>query len=109
LSLGKDLGQSELFILHEKYGEVVRLAPSELSFSSAAAWGDIYQQSKSHNVFTKDPKFYITNNTNRAHQLVNIVDPEEHAQAKKVIVSFAAHSSELADGSVSYLLPKSFP
>ncbi|TVY81294.1 Cytochrome P450 monooxygenase hmp1 [Lachnellula suecica] len=71
--------------LHEKYGEVVRLAPDELSFSSAAAWKDIYTQRKSGNQFLKDEKFYITNNTVRAPHLVNMSDPVKHAQAKKIM------------------------
>ena len=28
--------------LHEQYGDVVRVAPDELSFASASAWKDIY-------------------------------------------------------------------
>ena len=28
--------------LHEKYGEIVRIAPNELSYISASAWHDIY-------------------------------------------------------------------
>jgi hypothetical protein len=54
--------------VHETYtsftlieaGEVVRVAPSELSFSSATAWKDIYTQRKSGHVFIKDKQFYIT-------------------------------------------------
>jgi hypothetical protein len=43
-------------------GEVVRVGPDELSFSSATAWKDIYAQRKSGAIFTKDHKFYITDN-----------------------------------------------
>jgi hypothetical protein len=41
-------------------GEVVRIGPDELSFSSATAWKDVYAQRKSGSIFTKDHKFYIT-------------------------------------------------
>jgi hypothetical protein len=44
----------------KKSGEVVRWAPNELSFSSAAAWKDIYNPRKSGDLFMKDHKFYIT-------------------------------------------------
>ena len=48
--------------LHEKYGEVVRLAPNEVSFiSGETAWQDIYglRLSKSdHGVYLKDPNWF---------------------------------------------------
>ena len=28
--------------LHEKYGEIVRIAPNEFSFINASAWHDLY-------------------------------------------------------------------
>jgi hypothetical protein len=40
-------------------GDVVRWSPDELSFSSAAAWKDIYLPQKSREIFLKDPKFYV--------------------------------------------------
>lgn len=42
-------------------GEVFRFAPDELSFSSGAAWKDIYGPQKSGAIFKKDSAFYITN------------------------------------------------
>lgn len=38
---------------HEEYGQVVRIAPDELSYTSAAAWKDIYGGSN-----PKDTRFY---------------------------------------------------
>ncbi|KAE9366697.1 cytochrome P450 [Stipitochalara longipes BDJ] len=70
--------------LHEKYGEVVRWAPNELSFSSAAAWKDIYTPHKPGAVFLKDPVFYIVDDQLRAKQITNIPDHEEHEQARKM-------------------------
>lgn len=40
--------------LHLKYGDVVRVAPDELSYSSADAWRDIY----SNKSMVRDPRFY---------------------------------------------------
>lgn len=71
--------------LHEKYGEVVRVAPGELSYSSANSWKDIYMQRKSGNVFTKDPRFLVTDDTLRAPHLVSTTNVEEHNQAKKLL------------------------
>lgn len=41
--------------LHAKFGEVVRVSPNELSFSSADAWKDIYGHGSR---LSKDPLFY---------------------------------------------------
>ena len=48
--------------LHEKYGEVVRIAPNELSFiSGETAWQDIYGlrvNKKNKGAYLKDPMFF---------------------------------------------------
>ncbi|KAJ5600985.1 cytochrome P450 monooxygenase [Penicillium hetheringtonii] len=41
--------------LHERYGDVVRIAPDELSYSDEQAWKDIYGRSSN---FGKDMRFY---------------------------------------------------
>jgi len=71
--------------MHNKYGEVIRWAPNELSFSCADAWKDIYGPRKSGNVFVKDPKFYPTDDTIRAKHIVNTSDPVEHANIRKMM------------------------
>lgn len=43
---------------HEIYGPVVRIAPDELSYSSAAAWKDIYGHRQGHAQNLKDSRFY---------------------------------------------------
>jgi hypothetical protein len=84
-------------------GDVVRWAPDELSFATAAAWKDIYTQRKSGKTFVKDHKFYMTDDSwvskrygrrffaeiihrLRAPHLINMQDPVKHAQAKKIFV-----------------------
>lgn len=71
--------------LHDKYGDVVRCAPDELSFSSAEAWKDIYTPHKPGETFVKDPGFYLIDDTLRAKMIANISDPEEHKQARKML------------------------
>lgn len=44
-------------------GDIVRWAPNELSFANSAAWKDIYNPRKSGQMFTKDPKFYLSDDT----------------------------------------------
>lgn len=43
---------------HEKYGNVVRVAPKTLSFIEPSAWNDIYGYRKGRAVLPKDPLFY---------------------------------------------------
>jgi hypothetical protein len=49
--------------LHDKYGDVVRWGPNELSFANSAAWKDIYDRRKDGKVLAKDPIFYRTDDT----------------------------------------------
>jgi len=44
--------------LHKKYGDIVRVAPDELSFQAADAWKDIYGQKPGQPAWQKDRRFY---------------------------------------------------
>ena len=44
---------------HEKYGEVVRLAPDEVSFASEQAWNDIYTFRRGHKRALRDKAYYM--------------------------------------------------
>ncbi|TDZ35630.1 Cytochrome P450 monooxygenase aclL [Colletotrichum trifolii] len=49
----------DILALHKTYGDVVRVAPNELSYSNAAAWKDIMgHRTQGAQEFIKDPKFY---------------------------------------------------
>lgn len=43
---------------HEKYGDVVRTAPGELSYTDPKAWNDIYGHRVGKAELMKDPTFY---------------------------------------------------
>jgi cytochrome P450 len=43
--------------LHNKYGEIVRIAPNELSYISAQAWRDIFGRPGKHEM-KKDPRYF---------------------------------------------------
>ena len=45
--------------LHEKYGDIIRLAPDEISFANEQAWNDIYVFRRGHKRALRDPAFYI--------------------------------------------------
>ncbi|OCK73526.1 benzoate 4-monooxygenase cytochrome P450 [Lepidopterella palustris CBS 459.81] len=46
--------------LHDKYGEVVRIGPDQLSFTNGEAWKDIYGYRSDRPHFTKDKSNYFT-------------------------------------------------
>ncbi|KAI5366517.1 Putative cytochrome P450 [Septoria linicola] len=69
--------------LHEKYGEVVRFTPNQLSFSGADAYRDLYGFKKAGNAsLQKDPDFYI-NPSSEVRDLINSND-EDHARMRRI-------------------------
>lgn len=46
---------------HEKYGEIIRLAPDEVSFASEQAWNDIYAFRRANKRAGRDKAYYIGN------------------------------------------------
>jgi len=44
--------------IHDKYGEVVRISPNELSYIAGDGWKDIYTHRVNHMLLPKDEKFY---------------------------------------------------
>ena len=44
---------------HAKYGDVIRLAPNELSFGCEEAWRDIYMHRPGHKETKKDARWYL--------------------------------------------------
>ena len=47
-----------LLDVHERYGNVVRIAPNELSYTNPDGWNDIYGHRPGKAELTKDPVFY---------------------------------------------------
>ncbi|GIZ44025.1 hypothetical protein CKM354_000723400 [Cercospora kikuchii] len=69
--------------LHDEYGEVVRVAPNELSFSSADSYKDVYGFKKAgHGSLQKDEDFY-TNPGTITRDIVNS-DDANHARMRKI-------------------------
>jgi cytochrome P450 len=46
--------------LHQKYGDVVRIAPNELSYIHPEGWNEIYGHRHGKPEIIKDPAFYST-------------------------------------------------
>ncbi|KAH7066434.1 cytochrome P450 [Paraphoma chrysanthemicola] len=73
--------------LHEKYGEVVRISPDELSFLHPQAWRDIYGHGSKEGKGSAPPKFwprYQSTQVNGVPSLISIQGPAEHARARKI-------------------------
>lgn len=47
--------------LHERYGDVIRLAPDEVSFANEQAWDDIYSFRRGHKRAPRDKVFFNGN------------------------------------------------
>lgn len=45
--------------LHDQYGDVVRISPTQLSYNTAGAWKDIYGHRVGKTQLEKDPNFYF--------------------------------------------------
>ncbi|KAI1103282.1 cytochrome P450 [Jackrogersella minutella] len=68
---------------HRKYGDVVRIAPNELSFGTVQAHRDIYSTpSKSKKPFLKCGQFY---NNGDVSNIFYELDPVQHAQMRKLL------------------------
>lgn len=67
-------------------GNVVRIAPNELSFNTVQAHRDIYSTpTRNTKLFSKDGAFY--NNGDSVRVLFYELDPTEHARQRKLIAS----------------------
>jgi cytochrome P450 len=87
--------------LHENYGEIVRIAPNDLSFTGAGAWKDIYGHRSSGGQFRKDPKFYFTDEETRASNIFTASDPAEHARQRKMLAhAFSAKALNEQEGTI---------
>ena len=70
--------------LHEKYGDIVRLAPNELSFAREDAWYDIYAKRAGHKTFQKNPMFYKAP-LDQPENLVTTTCVADHSRMRKVL------------------------
>ncbi|KAI9839536.1 MAG: hypothetical protein M1819_002162 [Sarea resinae] len=69
--------------LHDRYGDVVRIGPDELSFINPTAWKDIYGHRQGHLSFQKDPMLYNTD-TRGARALLSAFDAD-HTRMRRLL------------------------
>lgn len=70
---------------HEKYGNVVRLAPNEVSFAAPEAWHEIFDHRPNHLTFTKNPMWFKLPNGQQDPGLVQTAIIDDHARMRKLM------------------------
>ncbi|RTE68029.1 hypothetical protein BHE90_017594 [Fusarium euwallaceae] len=85
--------------MHKKYGDVVRIAPNELSFRSSAAYKDIYgHAAKGRPPFLKSKVFYNRGPSVTHPDIVFTRDPESHRlQRRSLSRAFSAKALHEAE------------
>lgn len=80
--------------LHETYGSIVRLGPSEVSFIDAAAWKDIYSLKRCRQI-ERCPKSFPALTPNGARFDLLTYSPSNHAKYRKILnPSFSEKSTK---------------
>ncbi|KAF2866144.1 cytochrome P450 [Massariosphaeria phaeospora] len=69
--------------LHRKYGQVVRIAPDEVTFAHPDAWTEILQPRPGRQQFLKDALWWSEPSPK---SLINAIDPATHARIRKTLV-----------------------
>ncbi|KAF2821312.1 cytochrome P450 [Ophiobolus disseminans] len=70
--------------LHRKYGDIVRIAPDEISFARPDAYNDIYSNSPGRPAFPKS-KLWHGAAKGRPLSVLNALDPKVHARFRKAM------------------------
>lgn len=72
-----------ILALHEKYGEIVRVAPDELNFTNPQAWKDIYGHRQGIPENKKDPREEIFDS--QTHKSLVFSDKEKHSYLRRLL------------------------
>ena len=75
----------DLAALHKQYGDVVRVAPTGLSFISPEAWLDIYARKPGQLVFRKDDLRYTKDLCINGAQEILTADENDHPRLRRVL------------------------
>jgi len=69
--------------LHEQYGDIVRIAPNELSFAKTQAWNDIFAHRPGHKEFPRNPVWW-SRPPGQPNSFIT-AGAEDHARMRKVL------------------------
>jgi cytochrome P450 len=70
--------------LRIRYGDIVRVAPNEVSFADEQAWDDIYRHRKGHKPFPKNPVWW-GELPGRAESIVSASSIDNHERLRKIL------------------------
>lgn len=73
-----------LLSLHERYGDVVRIRPGTLSFSSSQANRDILVNKLARHQLQKDPELYHKS-PNGAYSILSVPSDEDHSRYRRLL------------------------
>ncbi|KAK8007929.1 hypothetical protein PG989_001919 [Apiospora arundinis] len=74
----------EVLRLHERYGPIVRIGPSEISFIDKAAWKDIYSLKRCRQI-ERDPTSFPSLTPHGAKFDLLTYSPADHAKYRKIL------------------------
>ncbi len=69
--------------MHDKFGDVIRIGPDELSFNDPAAWNDIYGYRAGKGEFMKDPTFYNVTSSGKLSIIGS--DTKRHGELRRLM------------------------
>ncbi|KAH5622240.1 hypothetical protein HBI51_248140 [Parastagonospora nodorum] len=88
--------------LHDKYGDVVRISPDELSFASPQAWHDIYGRGSKEGKGSAPPKQWprYGRSVNGASSLLNMQSSADHARTRKIFAPAFSDRALMQQGQI---------
>lgn len=70
--------------IHAEYGDVVRLAPDEVSFAKQEAWRDIHEPHHGQKAFPRSPVLFAAN-PGQVDSMLSAPDNGDHARMRKLL------------------------
>ncbi|KAF2875655.1 cytochrome P450 [Massariosphaeria phaeospora] len=84
LSIWSGYLHTDIQDLHRKYGQIIRVAPDEVSFAVPDAWSQIYSNTSGTPAFPKS-KLWHGAAPGRPMSVLNALDPKVHARFRKAM------------------------
>ena len=75
----------DTFELHQRLGDIVRIAPNEISVAHPDGWRDIYANRPGHKPFPKNPIWWGGKSTGRPESIINAEDPADHERMRRLL------------------------
>ena len=84
LSLWRGTLVHNIFAIHQEHGEVVRVAPNEISIARGDGWNDIYCRRPGHQPFPKNPVWW-SELPGRTPSILSTSNPADHRRMRAVL------------------------